>query len=1059
VQSLRVRLLGDLQVEGCDVAILGRRQQRTLLKILALHHGHPVSVDRLTEYLWVDGAPARPSDQISVLVSRLRAVLGAGRIERTDAGYRLAVDWLDLDALADYATEAEHRLERGALAAARSAAAAGLSLVRGPLLADERDPWWASAESAAAGQWLRRLRHALLAVAARSGDVVASEHEARRLLEADPYDEVALRSLLAALAGSGRSASALATYARFRALLAEDLGAGPGAETEELHTRILRGGLPGLADGPPGAPGPLAAGARADLPGREKALRQLDVLLEDAAKGRCILCAVEGEAGMGKTRLLRGWTEGLPAPAVSVASVACDELGQALPLQPLLDLVAALAQDPRSGGLDAVLGSDAAVLAPLLGTHTAATGPASLAALADPARGQGILHGAVTGAVRRLARRQPVVLIVDDAHLADVATARWLSHAPVHLAGERVLVVAATRAEEGMALPGATVTLALDPLDLQAARAIVGEARAAELLARSGGNALFLVELAAARDPTDPDAADHLPDSIRRIVEQRCARAGDSAAATLRAAAVIGPEVDLDVLAGVTGASAGQLLNDLEEGVRRRLLVEDGPRFAFAHALVREALAASVGAARTAYIHREAARAFAGRRDADPLVAARHARLGGDAVGAASLLVDAARIAVARFDPDGALRLLDEAVALDDSATARVERARVLTMLGRYDDVAVDLESARALGAGPETLEVAAWSSHLQRRFGEALLFADQGAHDADAGASELRAGCLSLGGWVALASGDLGGAEARLEGALRIAPDAVLAESWLAWLRASQGRPDEAVGLVRASDGTGLAVYHYPNAYGLMAATMAHGMLGRPDRALTSLGLLESAIERMDAARWVPRPRNLRGWIARNLGDPGQADDLNQEAVERSRDAAMAEPLAHGLLDLAAGRLLVDDAGAAARLLDEARLLEDQEHAFRWRHRLRRRLLQARLDLLSGDLDAAVGGTGTLADDAATLGAPRHEVQARLLGAMARRRAGLANDPEEVEALLARLGGLAGLEAWWLTAEVAASFGVPRWSDLAARRVRDLVAVAGPFEGSLRRAAALRLA
>ena len=529
----------------------------------------------------------------------------------------------------------------------------------------------------------------------------------------------------------------------------------------------------------------------------------------------------------------------------------------------------------------------------------------------------------------------------------------------------------------------------------------------------------------------------------------------------VRAAAVIGPEIDLDVLAGVTGASAGQLLNDLEEGVRRRLLVEDGPRFAFAHALVREALTASVGAARTAYIHREAARAFAGRRDADPLAAARHARLGGDAVGAASLLVDAARIAVARFDPDGALRLLDEAVALDDSASARVERARVLTMLGRHDDVAVDLESARALGAGPETLEVAAWSSHLQRRFGEALLFADQGAHDADAGAdaSELRAGCLSLGGWVALASGDLGGAEARLEGALRGAPDAVLAESWLAWLRASQGRPAETVGLVHASDGTGRAVYHYPNAYALMAATMAHAMLGRPDRALTSLGLLESAIERMDAARWVPRPRNLRGWIARNLGDPGQADDLNQEAVECSRDAAMAEPLAHGLLDLAAGRLLVDDADAAARLLDEARLLEDQEHAFRWRHRLRRRLLQARLDLLSGDLDAAVGGTGALAEDAATVGAPRHEVQARLLGAMARHRAGLANDPEEVDALLVRLGGLAGLEAWWLTAEVAASFAVPRWSDLAARRARDLVAVAGPFEGSLRRAAELRFA
>ena len=77
----------------------------------------------------------------------------------------------------------------------------------------------------------------------------------------------------------------------------------------------------------------------------------------------------------------------------------------------------------------------------------------------------------------------------------------------------------------------------------------------------------------------------------------------------------------------------------------------------------------------------------------------------------------------------------------------------------------------------------------------------------------------------------------------------------------------------------------------------------------------------------------------------------------------------------------------------------------------------------------------------------------------MARHRAGLANDPEEVDALLVRLGGVAGLEAWWLTAEVAACFAVPRWSDLAARRARELVAVAGPFAESLRRAAELRLA
>ena len=285
-----------------------------------------------------------------------------------------------------------------------------------------------------------------------------------------------------------------------------------------------------------------------------------------------------------------------------------------------------------------------------------------------------------------------------------------------------------------------------------------------------------------------------------------------------------------------------------------------------------------------------------------------------------------------------------------------------------------------------------------------------------------------------------------------------MLAESWMAWLRTSQGRPDETIELVHVSDGTGLAAYRYPNVYALMAATMAHAMLGRPDHALTALGMLDSAIERMDAARWVPRPYNLRGWIAGNLGDGAQADDLNEEAVARSRSIGLAEPLAHGLLDLAAGRLMAVDADGAARYLDGARLLEDEEHAFRWRHQLRRRLLQSRLDLVTADLEAAASGAELLADDAAALGVPRHETQARLIGAMARHRSGLRCDLEDVDRLLGGLARVAGVEAWWLTAEVAECFGEARWRKLAAQRASDLASVAGPFAASLRRAAAARL-
>jgi len=152
-------------------------------------------------------------------------------------------------------------------------------------------------------------------------------------------------------------------------------------------------------------------------------------------------------------------------------------------------------------------------------------------------------------------------------------------------------------------LPGAR-TITLGPLDIDAAAEIVGSPRAAELHARSGGHPLFLVR-AGGRRRRQRAAGQHPARRRRALRSGRCGRGH------LRAAAVIGPEIDLDLLAAVTATTPGELLDHLEEGMRRRFLVEQGPRFTFAHALVREALAATVGASRTAYIHRMAARALA----------------------------------------------------------------------------------------------------------------------------------------------------------------------------------------------------------------------------------------------------------------------------------------------------------------------------------------------------------------------------------------------------------------------------------------------------------------
>jgi DNA-binding SARP family transcriptional activator/tetratricopeptide (TPR) repeat protein len=1041
VQNVRLRILGDLQLEGCETAQLGRRQVRTLLKVLAIEHGRTVGVDRIVDCLWGDTRPARPAEQISVLASRLRSVLGANRVLHNDAGYMLILDWLDLDALREYLAEADRRLASGKPAAARTVASAGLSLIRGPLLADEPDAWWADSERAAADLLISRLNQIVASAALAGGDWAEAAHLAGEVLLRDPYDESALQVSMEALARSGRQASALAAYAAMRERLAEELGVSLSDKTEALHSAILLGDLPAARKS-----GEASSSTTIELPGRVHSLRSLDDLVGRAERGRGQIAVVEGEAGIGKTRLLQFWAERLIDRGVEIVSVACDELGRTLPLQPLLDAIEALVRGGTNAGAVEILGQDVAVLGPLLGTLSEPAGPAQLTALTDPGAGQALLFAALFSVLRRQSERRPLVLIIDDIHLADSATTSWLGQAARRLVDSRVMIVAGQRAEEGVALPGVT-TITLDPLSLEDAELIVGPNRAPELHARSGGHPLFLVELAAA------DADEEMPATIRQAVEERCIRAG-AAAATLRAAAVIGPEVDLDVLTVVTSTGTSELLDHLEVGLERGFLVEEGQTFVFAHALIREALASTVGASRTAFIHREAARALSGRRGADPLAVARHARLGGERAYASTILVTAARMAVLRFDEMEAMRLLDEAIALDDTADARLERARVATMTSRYELAAADIAAARLRGAGPEALEVAAWSAHFQRHFDEALANADRGAREAVD--PDLRTSCLALGGWVSLASGDLDGAQVRLEGALGDAPEASggMAEAWLAWLLMNQGRPAETLGLVRQQTGRGLAVYRFPNAYGGMVATMALAMLGRVDEALSTLDTLESDVARMGAHRWTPRPLNLRGWIVRNLGELGEADELNRAAIDSARAHGLDEPLANGLLDLASGRLLAGDFDGAHTLLREAMPLTEVEHAFRWRHELRGRLIRARLDQATGDFDGALAGAQSLATDAALLGTPRYEIQARLVAAMSAHQVGATPDLETVAGLLTHLDEVAGLEGWWITAEVARVFGVHEWEELAGRRVHSLRRRAGARAEALDRAA-----
>ena len=514
-----------------------------------------------------------------------------------------------------------------------------------------------------------------------------------------------------------------------------------------------------------------------------------------ARDGAVELVVVEGEAGMGKTTLLRAWAAHRLAGGDTVLTATCGPLDRSLPLDALLTALGALLRRLGPDITADLLAGDAPMLAPPLG---AAREPRPLPVLADSMLGPAVFYAALARVLGRLSARGPLAILIDDAHLAGHALVDLL-HFLRRSEDVTATIVAAMRPGEGEPLPGAAV-IHLDALDRAAAAELVGKGRVDALYSRSKGHPLFLMELAQQASGAE------LPASLVESVSARCDELG-AGGATLRTAALVGPELDLDLLAAVLGRPLIELLNDAEEAVAKQFLVEQDGQLRFRHELVREALAASATAGRAALLHRQVGRILAARAATDPMIVAQHARLGGDLELAATALRGAAVQAAERFDHAAAEGLLDDALSLHADPESWLARARVRTRRGRYDGALRDVD--RAAPAGPAALEVGAWASYFARRFAQAAQFAADGALAAPDPAT--RARCLTVGGRTWHAAGDLGQAELLLGEAMSLADgaDRVTAAAWLGVVRSHQSRVTEALALLRPAARGQIGVEH----------------------------------------------------------------------------------------------------------------------------------------------------------------------------------------------------------------------------------------------------------
>ncbi len=484
------------------------------------------------------------------------------------------------------------------------------------------------------GYWLRRRRKALDLTQDALAQLVSCSRDAIRKIEADvrrPSRGLAER-LAAKLEIPAAERPAFVEAARgvlrVERLASDagppaDLGPGPGT-------------LPALAAAAIGLVDTNAADPEsAPFVGRDNERAMLRALLARLAAGQGHVVLLEGEPGIGKSRLVRELACYARAHEVPALATRCYEIECAMPYQPIVDLVTqglALASKTVLERLPPVALAEIAALVPTIREWT------DVPALSQdfPEARQARLFRAVEQLFDAIGATRQLVAIVDDVQWADAASARFLHYFARESAARPRLVLLAYRdealaADERLAELVASLRcepharhLPLARLRLADTQALLGgDSRLAQRLHReTDGNPFFLTSmlhaLRAGEISCDEPGDLPLPEALTAAVRMRLAHVPERARHALDVASVLGRRFDFESLLAVTQSPAPALLEALETLIRRRLLREDADgTYDFSHDKLREVAYREISGARRRVLHRAAAEALAARAAAE----------------------------------------------------------------------------------------------------------------------------------------------------------------------------------------------------------------------------------------------------------------------------------------------------------------------------------------------------------------------------------------------------------------------------------------------------------
>jgi DNA-binding NarL/FixJ family response regulator/tetratricopeptide (TPR) repeat protein len=719
----------------------------------------------------------------------------------------------------------------------------------------------------------------------------------------------------------------------------------------------------------------MAAAPETALRGREREIGELSDAVDRAASGQLAIVLIEGEAGIGKTRLLSEALQLAARRGCEVARAKADEMEQTRPFGVIADALGCVrsAADPRR-----------ASIAALLATHERSeTGPITISS--DP----GLRFRAVdafSDLVEELSQQRPLVIGVDDLHWADPSSLLTLVTLGRAAAGMPVALVGCYRPFPQPSSLRATIDaldavgavhLGPEPLVEREVHDIVTELLGTEpdaglLAALSGatGNPLFIIELLGsvmqegANGASDGDVrSTTLPASLRLTILGRLSSLPEPTLRTLRAASLLGSTFAPTELAAIANRPLSELAPSLEAAIAAGVLDEDGTRLRFRHDLIRDAIYADMTPSVRLGLHREAATRLADIGASATRVADQFARgaTPGDPE-AIEWLTRAAREA-ASTSPETALEFLERAVELTTATDVRresllAERADTLMLAGRVADAVLECQALLAHDQ-PSTARAQARvrlgaALLVNGRPTEALAELDVVARSAASSEAE-RVSSLGEASTARLWLGDFDGAMTTAEQAYpravragdhRTATSALATQSVIACMRGEMARAmqlsDEALGLADASPGR---IGHSYPVYATRGWIMleldeleqARHALGRGRRICDELGV-----------RWPLA--TYQAYLAVVRFTAGAWDDAVAEleaGIHFAEETGVTYALKPSHSALALIRLHRNDLPGARQAVDNATALGDRgsrlfDYRLRWAHAL---LLEAEGD------------------------------------------------------------------------------------------------------------------